>query len=515
MAERLSGTVTFMFTDVEGSTGLLKRLGRDRYGELLDDQQRLLREVFAAHRGEEIGTQGDSFFVAFRSASDALLAAAAAQRALAAHAWPEGSEVLVRIGIHSGEAAAAGESYLGLSVHRAARVGAAGHGGQVLLSSSSRELVEDDLPEGLSLRDLGSYRLKDIDRPERLFQLVIEAMPSQFPPLKATAVVERADPRAEPDDRHYWLVAGLISDGVVVPFLGAGASLCDRPPEAGWEPGRYLPSGGELAQLLAERSRYPDQDDGDLLRISQYVDAILGEGRLYGYLRSVFNVDYPPNKLHRFLASLPPFLRERGLPQQLIITTTYDDLLERAFAEAGEQCDVVWYEAKKGNLHGRLLHRPPGGEPVPIELPNKYTALSLDERTVILKLHGAVDRTDPKRDSYVITEDNYIEYLSIGDIGLQIPMTLRERMADSHFLFLGYSMRDWNLRVILNRIWGEQQLDLKSWAIQLAPDDASAYDIEETLWRHRGDVDLLYMPLSTYIDRLGTEVRGRPVQAEA
>jgi hypothetical protein len=269
-----------------------------------------------------------------------------------------------------------------------------------------------------------------------------------------------------------------------------------------------------LARLLAERSRYPDPDDGDLLRISQYVDAILGEGRLYGYLRSVFNVDYPPNNLHRFLASLPPLLRERGLAQQLIITTNYDDLLERAFEEAGEPCDVVWYEAKKGSLHGRLLHRPPGGEPVAIELPNKYTALSLDERTVVLKLHGAVDRSDPKRDSYVITEDNYIEYLSVGDIGAQIPITLREQMADSHFLFLGYSMRDWNLRVILNRIWGEQQLDLKSWAIQLAPSDASAYEIEQTLWRHRGDVDLLYMPLGDYVARLSAEVVGRPVQAE-
>jgi class 3 adenylate cyclase len=502
-----------MFTDIEGSTSLLKTLGRDQYGELLADHQRLLRNVFADCRGEEIETQGDAFFVAFRSASDAVAAAITAQRVLAAHAWPDANQVRVRIGVHSGEAAAAGERYLGLSVHRAARVGAAGHGGQVLLSSSTRELVEDDLPDGVSLRDLGSYRLKDIDRPERLSQLVIEGLPSEFPALKATAVAERSE-RAEPDERHYWLVAGLIADGLVVPFLGAGATLCDRPPEAGWEPGRYLPSGGELARLLAERSRYPDPADGDLLRISQYVDAMLGAGRLYGYLRSVFNVDYPPNSLHRFLASLPPLLRERGLPQQLLITTNYDDLLERAFAAAGEPYDVVWYEAKKGSLRGRLLHRPPDGEPVAIELPNKYTALSLDERPVVLKLHGAVDRTDPKRDSYVITEDNYIEYLSVGDIGPQIPMTLRERMADSHFLFLGYSMRDWNLRVILNRIWGEQQLDLKSWAVQTPPTDASTNEIEQTLWRHRGDVDLLYAPLNEYVGRLAAELPAPATRVE-
>jgi class 3 adenylate cyclase len=179
---RPNGTVTFMFTDIEGSTGLLKQLGRERYGELLTEQQRLLREVFAAHRGEEIDTQGDSFFVAFHSARDAVSAAVAAERALEAHSWPDGAEVRVRIGIHTGEAAAAGERYVGLSVHRAARIGAAAHGGQVLLSSSTRELVEDDLPPGVYLRDLGPFRLKDIDQPLRLYQVVAVGLDERFPP---------------------------------------------------------------------------------------------------------------------------------------------------------------------------------------------------------------------------------------------------------------------------------------------------------------------------------------------
>ena len=171
-SERLSGTVTFLFTDIEGSTGLLKQLGRERYGELLAEQQRLLREAFTAHGGEEIDTQGDSFFVAFRSASDAVAAAVAIQRALADHDWPDAVEVRVRVGIHTGEAAAAGERYVGFSVHRAARIGGAAHGGQVLLSSTRRAmLVEDDLPEGVFLRDLGLYRLKDVDRAERISQV--------------------------------------------------------------------------------------------------------------------------------------------------------------------------------------------------------------------------------------------------------------------------------------------------------------------------------------------------------
>src|SRR5262249_53883065 len=107
--------------------------------------------------------------------------------------------------------------------------------------------------------------------------------------------------------------------------------------------------------------------------------------------------------------------------------------------------------------------------------------------------------------SFVITEDNYIDYLSGGDVGGQIPISVRERMAESHFLFLGYSLRDWNLRVILNRMWGAQQLDLKSWAVQREPHGASG-EIEQTLWRDRGDVDLLYVPLSEYVARLNDAV---------
>jgi hypothetical protein len=293
-----------------------------------------------------------------------------------------------------------------------------------------------------------------------------------------------------------------------VPFFGAGANLCDRPEEAAWEVGRYAPSGGELAATLAASSRYPDTDV-DLLRVSQYVDAILGERRLYGYLHEVFDANYPPTSLHRLFARLPALLREQGRPQLLLLTSNYDDLLERALQEAGEAVDVVWYEAKRGPLQGRFLHRSPAGDVVPIERPNEYTELSLDERPVVLKLHGAVDRDNAKSDSYVITEDSYIEYLVGGDVGGQIPFSLLERMADSHFLFLGYSMRDWNLRVILSRIWGAQQLDLKSWAVQRAPATPGAREVEEALWRDRGDVDIQYVPLKEYAGRLEQELFGQ------
>jgi hypothetical protein len=310
----------------------------------------------------------------------------------------------------------------------------------------------------------------------------------------------------EVDGRHYSLVAEFLGDGDVIPFFGAGANLCDRPDDTPWERGRFAPSGGELAQVLAASSRYPDPDPKlDLLRVSQYVDALLGEGRLYRFLHEVFDANYPPTSVHRFFARVPAVLRARGRQQLLLMTTNYDDLVERAFTEAGEQFDVVWYEAKNGPNQGRFLHRPPEGDVVAIERPNEYIGLALEQRPVVLKLHGAIDRVNPKGDSYVITEDSYIDYLVGGDVGLQIPFTLLERMSESHFLFLGYSMRDWNLRVILNRIWGAQQLDLQSWAVQRAPLNPGAREVEEALWRDRGDVDLFYVPLNEYVARLAEE----------
>jgi peptide/nickel transport system substrate-binding protein len=180
------GTVTFLFTDIEGSTQLLKRL-RDRYGGALEDHQRILRESFAEHGGHEIDTQGDSFFVAFRRAKDAVAAAIECQRALAQHAWPDGADMRVRMGIHTGEPALGGERYVGLGVHRAARICAAGHGGQVLVSQTTRELLRDDPVPDVSLRDLGEHQLKDLDEPERIYQLVAPGLREDFPPLKTAA----------------------------------------------------------------------------------------------------------------------------------------------------------------------------------------------------------------------------------------------------------------------------------------------------------------------------------------
>ena len=183
MRELPTGTVTLLFTDIEGSTRLLQQLG-NHYDGVLTECRQLLRAAFHQWKGHEVDTQGDAFFVAFPRATDAVSAAVDMQRALAAYVWPEGVTVRVRIGLHTGEPQLSAENYIGLDVHRTARIMSAGHGGQVLLSLTTRDLVEHDLPEGVSLRDLGEHRLKDLQRSGHLYQLVIAGLSEDFPPLK-------------------------------------------------------------------------------------------------------------------------------------------------------------------------------------------------------------------------------------------------------------------------------------------------------------------------------------------
>ena len=188
MPELLTGTVTFLFSDIEGSTRLLRSLG-DGWEPVLARHQALLRAAFEAEGGREAGTEGDSFFVAFPTAPGAVAAAVAAQRALAAEPWPDGAILRVRIGLHTGEAGFSTDSYVGLHVHRASRIASAGHGGQVLLSDATRSLVEHALPDGVELRDLGEHRLKDLERPEHLWQLVVAGLQDEFPALASLDAV--------------------------------------------------------------------------------------------------------------------------------------------------------------------------------------------------------------------------------------------------------------------------------------------------------------------------------------
>jgi DNA-binding SARP family transcriptional activator len=702
---------------------------------VLAEHRRILRETLALHGGEEVDTQGDAFFYVFPRARAAAEAAAEAQRALSGHTWPEGGHVRVRMGLHTGEPARSEEGYHGLGVHRAARIMAAGHGGQVLLSQATASVLFDEELEGIGVRDLGEHRLKDIERPERIHQLVVEGLPSEFPALRTGrsegpengldfrllgplevsrkgALLELGGPkqrallalllldagravstdrlidalwgehpprtaatslqnlvsqlrkvlgpdllvtkppgyllRIDPSQLDANRAQALLEEAKAAPANERGGKLRDAlalwrgPPleEFGYEafaqgeiarleelrltlleeridadieaggdravvgeleallgehplrerlreqlmlalyrsgrqaealdafqqgrrvlveelgidpsprlqqlhaailrqevnlqPARAAPAqdhfedvartilqgrvvpvlGADVAELtvrLAERFGYPD--DGvraTLPLVAQYVAVTKGSGPLYDELHELLDADLPPTPLHRFFASLPALLRERGLPLQLLVTTSYDTALERAFAEAGESFEVVSYLAA-GRNRGRFCHVAPDGTGRLIEEPNTYaTELSLDRNTVILKLHGQVERTPARQwESFVVTEDDYIDYLAHTEVAAAVPVSLAAKLRRSHFLFLGYTMADWNLRVVLHRLWGDQPLSYHSWAVQPEPKP-----LEREFW-HRRDVDVLELAFEQYAEILGRHLAASPVGADA
>ena len=221
-------TLTFLFTDIEGSTALLGRLGEDDYAQVLAGHHALIRSALAAHGGREVDTQGDAFFAVFSSPRGCVAAVLAMQQAMQAHAWPGGEQVRVRMGVHSGEAARTAAGLVGLEVHRAARVAAVAHGGQVLVSEAAAALVRDGLPPGAALADLGSHRLKDLGRPERIFQLTAAALQEEFPPPRSLG--NPALPNNLPAelsafigrDREVAEVRALVESARLVTLTGAG-----------------------------------------------------------------------------------------------------------------------------------------------------------------------------------------------------------------------------------------------------------------------------------------------------
>jgi predicted ATPase/class 3 adenylate cyclase len=228
MAALPTGTVTFLFTDIEGSTTLLQRLGDRRYAEVQEEHRRLLRAAFKEGNGQEVDRQGDSFLVVFSRAREAVGAAVMAQRSLTKYPWPEGAALRVRMGLHTGEPLGGTSDYVGLDVHRAARVCAAGHGGQILLSQAVEVMTARDLPPDVTLRDMGAHRLKDLREPERLFQVVHPDLPSEFPSLKSldarpnnlpvelTSFVGRDREKAE--------IGKLLFTGHLVTLMGPGGA---------------------------------------------------------------------------------------------------------------------------------------------------------------------------------------------------------------------------------------------------------------------------------------------------
>lgn len=287
----------------------------------------------------------------------------------------------------------------------------------------------------------------------------------------------------------YPLIDAGLRQGRVIPFLGAGASLGGRKPGAEWEKdlATYLPTGTELAGHLAHMTQFPADESRDLAKVAQYYNVVGGRDLLREELHGIFDRDYALTPLHKYLAEVETPL--------LIVTTNYDDLIERAFRAKGKPYDVVIHSTDP-ELGAQLLWWR-YDEPEPLEvMPNKLY-IDLKKVSVIYKMHGAVDRGEPNRDQYVITEDDYIDFLARMINNKAIPAIFAEPFQSSPFLFLGYGLGDWNLRVVLNRLEKDlRRRKIQSWAIQYRPSP-----LEIRFWQER-HVEVYGMLIEDFITQL-------------
>ena len=283
------------------------------------------------------------------------------------------------------------------------------------------------------------------------------------------------------DEISYSLMTKAILAGRLVPFIGAGANLCGRLP-GDWQGGPYAPSDCELAAHLSAGIQHLRDNFSDLVRVSQYI-ALESSEYLMSELHTALKGPFLTTSLHDFLATIPGILREKGYLHSypLIVTTNYDDALECAFKKVGEPYDVVCYMAG-GDDSRKFYHEPYQGNRITISKAAKYDEVPLNNRTVILKLQGAVNRDDPRQDSYIITEDNYVDHLTHREFINRVPSNIINMLTDKHnkLLFIGYRLLDWNLRTIFRRIWEEEGPKSESWCLQSGSDPL---DVE--FWKKR------------------------------
>lgn len=300
-------------------------------------------------------------------------------------------------------------------------------------------------------------------------------------------------------DLPYLGIATALRRGRVVPFLGAGASVFHRPRGGAPDPMFCPPTGAALAERLAALAGFPEGPMASLQRqnlplVASYFGLVaLGDGFLREELREVFSPEFEPNGLHRLLASIA---KEKP---QLVVTTNYDDMVERAFDRAGVPYHLVVTNMGDIEKAGSLRHRPPGANGYDLVQPKKLD-VSLEEASIIYKMHGSINRISREDDSYVITEEDYVRFLG-GFSSKQlvlVPPLLAAMMKTRHFLFLGYSLRDWNLRVLLDMLsqFDNNASRLQSWAIQYDPDL-----VEERIWE-RKSVNVFGLDLQTFVDDL-------------
>jgi len=285
------------------------------------------------------------------------------------------------------------------------------------------------------------------------------------------------------------VVRALLSERLI-PVLGPDAVL--------WSGNGNEPRiDHALAERLSDFFGCPDDVRGSLPQVSEFVALADGVGPLYDELHDLLDREYEPGPVHRYLSTLPPLLRARGLQQLLIVTTSYDETLETSFREAGEEYDVVSYIAH-GPDRGKFVHVPGDGRAARVvEEPNADATITTERVPVILKIHGRVDRSPTRRwESFVVSEDDYIDFLVGVEPGNAIPVSLAAKLRRSHFLFLGYGVYDWNLRVFLRRMWRDERVTYRSWAVQPDPTPLAT-----DFWRHR-DVAVVDRHLEEYMGEL-------------
>jgi SIR2-like protein len=300
----------------------------------------------------------------------------------------------------------------------------------------------------------------------------------------------------------YGVIWNRLKAGKVVPFLGAGASFVGRPPDTKWNADKpaFLPSGLELAHFLADETMFPSvspSDRDDLAKVSSYYSDISGRRTLRECLRKVLNHDYKSGPLHEFLASLPTCV--------VIVVTNYDTLIEQAFQTAGKVYDLVIYPADPPKDKANTILWWPQGAPEPEFKAANELDIDLDKTNVIFEMHGTIVHKTDQWDNFVITEEDYVEFLSRITTNTAVPALFYEYFRERSFLFLGYSLRDWNLRVVLKnlrkylsskRITSEDEEVLPSWAIQRNPSE-----LERKLWEKR-NVNIFDIALDEFVNKL-------------
>jgi DNA-binding SARP family transcriptional activator len=290
------------------------------------------------------------------------------------------------------------------------------------------------------------------------------------------------------DDRYEHIVRAALSSRLV-PVLG---------PHVGGSEAALDPTAA--ARHLSQHFGCPPEHDGSLARVGQWIAVTHGVGPLYDELHALYVRDVPPGRVHRSLAALAPLLRARGVGFQLLLTSGFDRMLEQAYADVGEEYDVVSF-VSLGRDRGKFLHIAADGTTRLIDEPNREIGLTSEARTLIVRLNGGADELSGSvRDTYVVSEDDYIDYLSQSDVSALLPVGLAARLRRSHLLFVGYDLDDWSPRVFLRRLWGEERIHYKSWAIAETPNRLTSEQ-----WRQLG-VDTLDVTTDESLEELHRRV---------